>query len=291
MGAVHGSVNAQLMLSQAAQEEAKAAMSVNVRRVNTMEDLRVGDENDAMGGLNQVGMHGWGGRWPGVAGAGVLGWAANAARPRSMRCTPLPQQSLKVPCPPPYVGEAPPLTTARLLLLDTILHHQANHGLVEGWERHLLPPAHASVHGAAALTPPSFRTPLLPSQLGLHSPGGPNPLRAESPDVTLSKPHDAGATPLTPDVRLWHRAVGGLAAAAMHTVAAVHARPARTHWLADSCSSDGRLTDSTGCIRWPHPTCCWAPVFPPLARARILTQRGTRAHAHLHTHSRKQCYA
>jgi len=34
-----------------------------------------------------------------------------------------------------------------------------------------------------------------------------NPLRAESPDVTLSKPHQAGNTPMTPDVRLWHRAV------------------------------------------------------------------------------------
>jgi len=31
--------------------------------------------------------------------------------------------------------------------------------------------------------------------------------RAESPDVTLSKPYTQGNSPLTPDVRLWHRAV------------------------------------------------------------------------------------
>lgn len=34
-----------------------------------------------------------------------------------------------------------------------------------------------------------------------------SPMRAESPDVTLSKPQQGPNTPMTPDVRLWHRAV------------------------------------------------------------------------------------
>jgi hypothetical protein len=36
---------------------------------------------------------------------------------------------------------------------------------------------------------------------------GDSPGRAESPDVTLSKPYVPGHSPMTPDVRLWHRAV------------------------------------------------------------------------------------
>jgi len=99
MGAVHGSVNAQLMLSQAAQEEAKAAMSVNVRRVNTMEDLRVGDENDAMGGLNQVGMHAWVGMALARAGRyqGCVDELPRTCTCVATRCAPLPQQPLSSP--------------------------------------------------------------------------------------------------------------------------------------------------------------------------------------------------
>eukprot|EP00983_Pelagomonas_calceolata_P005297 172561-Pelagomonas_calceolata.AAC.1 len=43
-----------------------------------------------------------------------------------------------------------------------------------------------------------------PSAIGVAPPV--SPVRADSPDVTLSK-HMPGSTPMTPDVRLWHRAV------------------------------------------------------------------------------------
>lgn len=42
------------------------------------------------------------------------------------------------------------------------------------------------------------------ARAGAESPGS---QRADSPDVTLSKPYQPGGSPLTPDVRLWHRAV------------------------------------------------------------------------------------